>query len=105
MKQMYRLLETNVEEWAEEKGIFSKGNPTAQALKTIEESNELLDAIDKEDRAEIVDALGDILVTIIIQAKMQNLDLLECLQSAYNVISKRSGVMKDGMFIKDKASN
>lgn len=105
MKQMYRLLETNVEEWAEEKGIFSKGNPTAQALKTIEESNELLDAIDKENRAEIIDALGDILVTIIIQAKMQNLDLLECLQSAYNVISKRSGVMIEGQFIKDKASN
>ncbi len=105
MKQTYRLLETNVEEWAEDKGIFSKGNPTAQALKTIEESNELLDAIDKEDRAEIVDALGDILVTIIIQAKMQNLDLLECLQSAYNVISKRSGVMIEGQFIKDKASN
>lgn len=105
MKQTYRLLETNVEEWAEDKGIFSKGNPTAQALKTIEESNELLDAIDKEDRAEIIDALGDILVTLIIQAKMQKLDLLDCLQSAYDVISKRSGVMKNGMFVKEKATN
>jgi NTP pyrophosphatase (non-canonical NTP hydrolase) len=105
MENRYRALETKIEEWADDKGIFSKGNPTAQALKTIEESNELLDAIDKEDRDETIDALGDILVTLIIQAKMQNVDLLNCLQSAYNVISKRSGTMKDGQFIKEKATN
>lgn len=64
-----------------------------------------MDAIDKENRDETIDALGDILVTLIIQAKMQNVDLLNCLQSAYNVISKRTGVMKDGMFVKDKPAN
>lgn len=105
MENRYRTLETKIEEWAEEKGILSKGTPTVQALKTLEECNELMDAIDKEDRDETIDALGDILVTLIIQAKMQNVDLLNCLQSAYNVISKRSGTMKDGMFVKDKATN
>lgn len=105
MENRYRTLETNVEEWAEDKGILSKGTPTTQALKTLEECDELIDAIDKENREEIIDAIGDILVTLIIQAKMQKLDLLDCLQSAYEVISKRSGVMKNGMFIKDEPAN
>jgi NTP pyrophosphatase (non-canonical NTP hydrolase) len=73
----------------------------AQAMKTWEEVHELKDAIVNDDRAEIIDALGDILVTIIIQAEMQGLKLEECLQSAYNVISKRSGKMKNGTFVKD----
>jgi uncharacterized protein YabN with tetrapyrrole methylase and pyrophosphatase domain len=105
MENRYRKLEILVEEWAEEKGILKKGTPTAQALKTLEECNELMDAIDKEDKAETIDALGDVLVTLIIQAKMQKFDLLDCLQIAYDVISKRSGTMTNGMFIKDKASN
>jgi NTP pyrophosphatase (non-canonical NTP hydrolase) len=105
MENRYRLLEAKVEEWAEGKGILTKGTPTAQALKTLEECNELMDAIDKEDRNETIDALGDVLVTLIIQAKMQGVDLLDCLQIAYDVISKRTGKMKDGMFIKEKATN
>jgi NTP pyrophosphatase (non-canonical NTP hydrolase) len=97
----YRELEQLVIKWADSRGIFEKGNPTAQALKTVEEADELVDAIDKQDREEVVDALGDILVTIIIQAEMQGLKLEDCLLSAYNVISKRQGTMKNGQFIKE----
>jgi len=57
----YRELEQLVIKWADSRGIFEKGNPTAQALKTVEEADELVDAIDKQDREEVVDALGDIL--------------------------------------------
>lgn len=98
----YDELEFLVLGWAKEKGILEKATPTGQALKTLEECNELIDAIDKEDTLEIVDALGDILVTIIIQAKMQGIPLLNCLNSAYNVIAKRTGKMVDGQFVKDK---
>jgi NTP pyrophosphatase (non-canonical NTP hydrolase) len=52
--------------------------------------------------SEIEDALGDILVTIIIQAEMQGLKLVDCLESAYNIISQRTGKMVDGQFLKDK---
>lgn len=97
----YQELEMLVERWAKDKGILSKATPMAQAQKTLEEVEELIDAIAKEDRDEVVDALGDILVTIIIQAKMQGLSLESCLESAYNVISKRTGVMRDGQFVKD----
>lgn len=97
----YNELEALVIAWASEKGILEKGNPIAQQLKTEEEVQELNEAICKNDREEIIDALGDILVTIIIQSEMQGLKLTECLESAYNVISKRTGIMKNGTFIKN----
>ena len=71
----YFELECAVEEWAQEKGIMSKATPMAQALKTLEECTELLTAIENKDRDEIIDAMGDIMVTLIIQAKMQNVSL------------------------------
>lgn len=97
----YGELSALVIAWAEQKGILERGTPEAQAWKTVEETHELLQAIEKNDREEIIDALGDILVTIIIQAEMQNLDLIHCLGSAYNVIYKRTGIMVDGQFKKD----
>ena len=97
----YFELECAVEEWAQEKGIMSKATPMAQALKTLEECTELLTAIENKDRDEIIDAMGDIMVTLIIQAKMQNVSLEACLESAYNVISKRTGKMVNGQFVKD----
>jgi len=97
----YFELECAVETWAEEKGILSKATPMAQALKTLEECTELGVAVNNNDRAEIIDAMGDIMVTLIIQAKMQDLSLEECLESAYNVIAKRTGKMVNGQFVKD----
>lgn len=97
----YNQLEALVIQWANEKGILVKGTPARQASKTMEECEELINAIEDDNREEIADALGDILVTIIIQAKMQNMSLVECLEGAYNIISKRTGVMRDGQFVKD----
>ena len=97
----YTELRELVEQWAEDKGILKNGTTEKQALKTLEETNELIEAIKLNDKAEIIDALGDILVTIIIQARMQDLSLLECLESAYDVISKRNGKMLNGIFVKE----
>ncbi len=97
----YFELECAVEHWAKEKGILDKATPMAQALKTLEETTELCTAINSNDRAEIIDAMGDIMVTLIIQAKMQNISLEQCLESAYNVISKRKGKMINGQFVKE----
>ena len=97
----YFKLQTDIEKWAEEKGILDKATPMAQALKTLEETTELCTAVNNNDRPEIIDAIGDIMVTLIIQAKMQDLSLEKCLESAYNVISKRTGKMINGQFVKD----
>lgn len=92
----------NVLAWAKEKGILDKATPIAQADKTLEEVHELMEAIKADDKAEIKDALGDILVTIIIGAEMQGWDIEDCLQTAYDVIKDRTGKMIDGQFVKDK---
>lgn len=97
----YNQLEALVIEWADNKGILEKATTAAQANKTMEECQELIDAIQDDNRDEISDALGDILVTIIIQAKMQNMSLVECLEGAYNIIAKRTGKMVNGQFVKD----
>lgn len=98
----YFELECAVEQWAEEKEIFEKATPMAQSLKTLEECTELCTAINNDNKPEIIDAIGDIMVTLIIQAKMQNISLELCLESAYNVINKRTGKMINGQFVKDK---
>ena len=90
-----------VEQWAEEKGILSKATPLTQAIKTQEEVNELYRAILDDNRDEIKDAIGDIMVTLIVQCKMQGMDLQDCLESAYNVIKNRTGKMVGGIFVKD----
>ena len=97
----YQELEALVIAWAAQKGIFENGTTMKQAEKTHEEVLELISAINDDDHEEVVDALGDILVTIIIQAEMQGLKLTDCLESAYNVIAKRTGKMVNGQFVKD----
>ena len=90
-----------VVEWAEKKGILENGTVEKQALKTLEECGELVLAIGQKNIYEIKDAIGDILVTLIIQAEMQNVSLEDCLQQAYDVISKRKGKMINGTFVKN----
>jgi phosphoribosyl-ATP pyrophosphohydrolase len=97
----YQELEKLVIEWAREKEIFLKGTTIGQACKTMEECTELITAVVFDNKEETIDALGDILVTIIIQAEMQGLSLESCLESAYNIISQRTGKIIDGQFVKD----
>lgn len=117
MRKQFRDLENDVIKWAKDKGILDKATPLTQFEKTDEEVGELevallaqskgLDEFSynkkrfKTDDA-IKDAIGDIVVTLIIQAKMQGLDIEQCLQHAYKEIKDRTGVMKDGVFVKDK---
>ena len=98
----FNELNTRVLNWAEEKGIFEKGNPFTQMSKTMEEVVETANAIIANDMPEIKDGFGDILVTVLIGCKMQNLDPLDCLETALDIIEKRTGKMVDGTFVKDK---
>lgn len=100
MKSFYEL-SLYVIKWAEERGIFNDGDPLAQLDKTQEELNETIEAVENDDHAEIADGIGDMLVTIIIAAKMMDLDPTTCLEQAYNEIKDRTGKMVDGKFVKD----
>ena len=46
--------------------------------------------------------MGDIFVTLIVLCNQLGIDCVECLNMAYNKISKRKGVTRDGIFIKEE---
>ena len=94
-------LEAKVIEWARERGILENSSPKAQLTKTLEEVDELVEAIKNDDKEEVEDAIGDVIVTLIIQAELWGLSATECLETAYNVIAKRKGKIVDGIFVKD----
>jgi NTP pyrophosphatase (non-canonical NTP hydrolase) len=97
----YQSLEIEVVRWAEARGIVQNSNSMAQAIKTMEEVNELLEAIHKGDRAAQADAYGDILVTLIVGCATADLDLTECLAGAYSEIKNRRGFLDaQGVFHK-----
>ena len=97
----YNELSKSVLTWAQEKGILDRGDSKTQCLKMASEAGELCDAIAKGDREETIDAIGDVMVTLIILAQMEGLDEVSCLEAAYGVISGRTGRMVNGSFIKD----
>jgi uncharacterized protein YegP (UPF0339 family)/NTP pyrophosphatase (non-canonical NTP hydrolase) len=98
----YETLAMRVEKWAKDKGILDNATLVTQAQKTIEETNELSWAAISNDKLGYADALGDVLVTLIIGAKMSGNNLMDCLEDVLNIIEKRTGVMQDGQFVKDK---
>lgn len=98
----YANVEMKVIQWGEARGIVQNSTPMAQALKTQEELNELRDAIAKGDRAEMADAYGDILVTLVMGCACADLDLVECFKGAYEEIKDRKGYLtKEGIFVKE----
>lgn len=97
----FESLAFEVRAWAHARGILPHGAPLAQMAKTCEEVGELAGAIAKHRREDIEDAIGDVLVTLILQAELQGLDPVECLAVAYARIAERKGTTNaHGVFVK-----
>lgn len=88
-------------QWAENRNMISPKNTSRQYMKVSEELGEIAEGINKNNREQVEDSLGDILVTLIILAQDLNFDLLDCLNSAYNVIKDRKGKTINGVFVKE----
>jgi NTP pyrophosphatase (non-canonical NTP hydrolase) len=98
----YAQVEMKVIQWGEARGIVQNSNPMAQAWKTKEEVQELLDAISSNDREAMIDAYGDILVTLVMGCATADLDLVECFEHAYEQIKDRKGtLLPNGIFQKE----
>lgn len=91
----------NIRLWAEERGIYEKGNTHTQYVKLQEEAGELAKALLKNDMPEIQDAIGDTVVVLTNLSHQLGLKIEDCIDSAYNVISSRTGKMINGTFVKD----
>lgn len=112
-----RELINNVINWAQDRNILNGSTPIKQLDKTSEEFNELQRAagalpyrqeyhIDLGEGLQpayepLVDAYGDVLVTLIISAKMYGIDLEQALSHAWEQIKDRKGKMIAGRFVKE----
>jgi phosphoribosyl-ATP pyrophosphohydrolase len=100
--QSFGMTEFLVMRWAQDRGIYENGTALGQAKKTLEEAGELVSAIEANDRAEIADAIGDVMVTLVNVGVLCDMDLRQCFYKAYKVIEPRKGYMNsDGQFVKE----
>ena len=104
-----------IRDWATARGLYDKGDVKTQFLKLQEEVGELAKAILTDDKNEIIDAIGDIVVVLtnltelakLYKEKKGNIHQLvpvtieDCINTAYRVIKLRSGKMVNGTFVKD----
>ena len=88
--------------WAETRGLYDKGNTMTQYVKLQEEAGELAKALLKDDQPEVIDAIGDMVVVLTNLAHQRGVYIEECIQTAYEVINKRTGKMINGTFVKDE---
>jgi len=94
----------NIRSWAEERGIYAKGDPKTQYVKLIEEVGELAKAILKDDKKEQIDAIGDSIVVLTNLAHLLGFKVEDCIDAAYDEIKNRKGSMQNGTFVKNSGT-
>ncbi len=103
-----------IRNWASERGIYEKGDAKTQCIKLFEEAGELSKAILNNDKDEIIDAIGDIVVVLTnltellplykegeTMGDIEKITIEDCINSAYEVIAQRKGKMIGGTFVKE----
>lgn len=116
----FEELRENVEKWANDKDLLHEENSEKQFMKFIEEVFEFKTEFDYlcrigqsseevysdyeqiETQENMKDEMGDVFVTLIILCKQLDIDPVECLDMAYEKISKRRGKTIDGTFVKEE---
>lgn len=98
-----------IRDWALDKCIIQNNTLKNQYVKFQEEAGELAKAINKNNKKEAIDAIGDIVVTLVSVAGIlaretedETITLESCIESAYEVIKNRTGKNINGDFIKDE---
>ena len=93
-----------IRKWGRTKGIIGpdgSGTERTQLYKLMEEVGELQHAIRDNIEHEKIDAIGDCGVVLILLADIIGISFEDCLDTAYHVISQRTGKMVNGTFVKD----
>lgn len=102
MNLSFREVELQVIRWAEARKIIPNATPESQLLKAFSEMGELADAQNHNDLDEIKDAVGDVMVCLINYCALRDIDLVTCLNGAYNEIKDRKGtLLPNGVFLRE----
>ena len=95
-------LHMTVIRWLEEKGIAKNSTGLKQFTKGTAERGELAQAILDNDIEAIMDGIGDSWICDISTCLQFGIDPVDCLELAVNVVTKRKGEMKNGIFVKEQ---
>lgn len=87
--------------WAAGKNLITGSTWQKQFGKLQEEVNEAKEAMELKDLAKVKDELGDCGVVLTLLAAQHGLNFEDCLEAALAKISKRTGKVVDGVFVKD----
>jgi phosphoribosyl-ATP pyrophosphohydrolase len=104
MYNAYSVVYNKIVKWAADRNLIEGSDSFRQYNKLEEESDELLVGLMAKDKAEIADALGDMFVVMTVIAEQNDLNMLDCIEGAYEEIKDRKGKMVDGMFVKEVAA-
>ena len=98
----YADVEMMIVRWGEDRRIIPNAKTYTQLLKAFSEMGELADAEIKGNRADIIDALGDVIVCLIMYCALHDLNLVDCMYAAYDEIKNRKGtLLPNGTFVKE----
>jgi len=99
----------DVEQWVIDKGIKDKATTKTQWDKMSEEVSELKEALidlcnddNHDNQYSAFLELGDVVVTCIAMSMLLDTNIEQVLQMAYDKISKRTGRMINGTFVKSE---
>lgn len=79
-------LNAHIIEWAKERELDTKGTVEAQAIKTVEELSELIKAICKDKKEDIIDSIGDVYVTLVIGNMLHKYIMVDILHGEMNLL-------------------
>ena len=97
----YANIEIKVIQWAEARRIIPNAKPHTQLMKAVSEMGELCDAELKGQMPLIKDGVGDVLVCLINYCALKDINLVSCIEEAYEQIKDRKGTtLPDGTFVK-----
>lgn len=91
-----------IRNWAKDRNLYQKGDSKTQYVKLIEEAGELAQALLKQNKPEIKDAIGDMVIVLANLSELEGFKIEDCINESFNVISKRTGKMVNGTFVKDE---
>jgi NTP pyrophosphatase (non-canonical NTP hydrolase) len=98
----YANIEIKIIQWSEARKIIPNSTPEIQLLKAMSEMGELADATIKNDREAIEDAVGDVMVCLVNYCALQDLNLVDCMEVAYDQIKNRKGtLLPNGLFVRE----
>jgi NTP pyrophosphatase (non-canonical NTP hydrolase) len=98
------VMKEKILNWAKDRNLLDPLNRQKQFIKLIEEIGELAQGMAKNDIVQIIDSIGDVQVVLIILAAQYDLDVDDCLNTAYLQIKDRKGKTVNGIFIKDESN-